>query len=98
MTRPNARPIGENFLVLPDPPVSETASGLTIPKVAMQKQKVGTVVARGDSAPADIAVGTRLMWLYTIASDIVVDGVTYLVMNITDVAVILPPFCEEVAA
>lgn len=86
---PVGTPRGENFLVLPDSPI-KTVGNIEIPESAQSKRKTGVVVKRGPKCPEDIALGTRVLWLYSSGGECEIDGERYLLMHETDIALVLP--------
>ena len=85
---PPGRPIGDGILVLPDDAPRTTSAGIAIPEGVLMRPKTGTVVAVGPNVPADITIGTRLLWIYDIPLEGRILG-KYILLNPDDVGLIL---------
>lgn len=88
MTRIN--PIGNNVVVLPDPPATESDGGIIIPERAREEDRtmMGTVVAVGPGEVVDgflreaqVSEGQRVLFSRYSGSDIKVDDKDYIVMD-----------------
>lgn len=86
-------PLGNNILVRPDLPKSHTDAGISIPEAAQEDPRVGTVIALGVDAalvnPDLLKVGSRVMWLYSIPTTIDIDGEIHLLLDVTDIGLVL---------
>jgi co-chaperonin GroES (HSP10) len=86
---PPLAPVGRKFLVLQDEAIETTESGLQIPTDARERKRRGTIIKVGNETEG-FEVGERIAWLYDIVAKIEWEGVEYLILDIDDVAVILP--------
>jgi co-chaperonin GroES (HSP10) len=87
------KPIGKHVLVLRDAPVTATGAGVQIPEAGQDIPRRGAVVALGSEVSdfsEEIKIGTRLLWLYSLPSDveITVGADTYVVLHAHDIALI----------
>ena len=87
-------PINGHILVLRDSLVKVTPAGVQIPEAGQDIPRRGTCVAwsrESEEKCPEITKGTRLLWLYSLPSDveITVGEDTYVVLHYSDVALIL---------
>ena len=84
MNKPDFRPFGNRYLVLPDPieEESETIGDVTlsVPKDPNKQAEEGTVIARGKSA-TDVEVGAKVYYGRYSGYDRKIDGVDYKILQ-----------------
>ncbi|MFA5300355.1 MAG: co-chaperone GroES [Lutibacter sp.] len=92
MSKINIKPLADRVLVKPLPAEKTTASGLIIPDSAKEKQQKGTVMAIGKGLkdePMTVKVGDTVLFGKFAGSELVVDGVEYLIMRESDILAIV---------
>jgi chaperonin GroES len=84
MQKPDFRPLGNRYLVLPDPieGESETIGDVTLstPKDPNKQAEEGTVIARGKSC-ADVETGAKVFYGKFSGYDRKIDGVDYKILQ-----------------
>lgn len=89
---PPGTPLGENILVDVDTSETTTEAGIQLPQAAVQKKRVGTVVAVGPNTCKEypqIEIGSRLLWIHDIPSVVEWEDSRYLLLHPSDVALVL---------
>lgn len=92
MSKINIKPLADRVLVKPLPAEKTTASGLIIPDSAKEKQQKGNVIATGKGLkdePMTVKVGDTVLFGKFAGSELVVDGVEYLIMRESDILAIV---------
>lgn len=92
MNKVNIKPLSDRVLVEPHPAEKTTASGLIIPDSAKEKQQKGTVIAVGNGLkdePMTVKVGDTVLYGKYAGSELVVDGIDYLIMRESDILAIV---------
>jgi chaperonin GroES len=85
-------PLADRLLIEPSRAEEKTASGIIIPGGAKEKPQNGIVVATGPGKkdePLIVKTGDLVMYGKNAGTEIVIDGVEYLIMRETDVVAIL---------
>jgi chaperonin GroES len=88
----NLKPTLDRVVLLPDTAESTTAHGIILPESAQEKPKQGTVVAvgpgprndEGEHTPLTIEAGDSVIYGGYSATEIDVDGTTYLLIREAD--------------
>jgi co-chaperonin GroES (HSP10) len=84
MKKPDFRPLGNRYLILPDPieGESETIGDVTLskPKDPNKQAEEGTVIARGKSC-GDVEVGAKVYYGKYSGYDRQIDGVDYKILQ-----------------
>lgn len=80
----NFKPLGERVLVERTQAETKTASGIYIPDNAKEKPQTAKVVAIGNKVE-DIKVGDVIVFEQYRGTEIKLDGVEYLILNIENV-------------
>lgn len=92
MSKINIKPLADRVLVKPLPAEKTTASGLIIPDSAKEKQQKGTVMAIGKGLkdePMTVKVGDTVLFGKFAGTELVVDGIEYLIMRESDILAIV---------
>ena len=92
MSEINIKPLADRVLVKPLPAEKMTASGLIIPDSAKEKQQKGTVMAIGNGLkdePMTVKVGDTVLFGKYAGTELVVDGIEYLIMRESDILAIV---------
>lgn len=92
MSKINIKPLADRVLVKPLPAEKTTASGLIIPDSAKEKQQKGTVIAIGKGLkdePMTVKVGDTVLFGKYAGTELIVDGIEYLIMRETDILAIV---------
>ena len=85
----NFKPLGNRVVVkVIDKSNETTASGLIIPEASKEKPLEGEVVAIG-TLQEDIKVGDKVLYGKFSATDLKLDGITYLIMTEDDILGVL---------
>lgn len=78
-------PLGDKILILPDEGEHETESGLLIPDTAVDRPLRGKVIAVSESAKTPISVGDTVIYGRYGGSDLLIEGVTHVIMSVRDI-------------
>jgi chaperonin GroES len=101
------RPLHDRVVVERIDPEARTAGGIIIPDTAMEKPQQGKVVGvgpggRGESGkliPVDVRVGDRVLFGKWSGTEVMIDGVEYLIMKESDIMGVLDePIAKKKAA
>jgi len=84
----NIKPILNRVVIKQDEAQLTTTSGLFIPDAAKEKPLSGTIVAKGDTANL-VEVGDTVMYQKYRGTDIVVGGISYMIMQQEDILAIV---------
>lgn len=85
------KPIEDKIIVLPDPPKTETESGLIIPNVAVEIPNRGTVEAVGEGIPdypMILKPGDKVYYSRGVGNLFSVEGKTFIIMRQSDILMI----------
>ena len=83
------RPIGDRLLIKTEEQESVTSSGIIIPESAKGKPQRGVVITISETADTNIKKGDRIMFGKFAGTEVEMDKQKYLIINITDVLVVL---------
>ncbi len=80
-------PMGERALVRIEEPEMKTASGIYIPSTAQEKPQQGVVVAIGNEVDEEsgLKVGDKILFAKYSGTEIKLDGVDHLVLDVSDI-------------
>jgi len=80
-------PLGTRVLIRPLEKESKTASGIILPETAKEKPQQGMIEAVGDSEEmiTDLSVGDKILFPKYTRTEIQLDGIDYLIMEVGDV-------------
>ena len=87
------RPLHDRVVVERIDPEARTAGGIIIPDTAMEKPQQGKVVGVGPGGrdengkliPVDVRVGDRVLFGKWSGTEVMIDGVEYLIMKESDI-------------
>ena len=91
------RPLHDRVVVERFDPEARTAGGIIIPDTAMEKPQQGKVVGVGPGGrdesgkliPVDVRVGDRVLFGKWSGTEVMIDGVEYLIMKESDIMGVL---------
>jgi chaperonin GroES len=91
------RPLHDRVVVERIDPEARTAGGIIIPDTAMEKPQQGNVVGVGPGGrdesgkliPVDVRVGDRVLFGKWSGTEVMIDGVEYLIMKESDIMGVL---------
>ena len=91
------RPLHDRVVVERIDPEARTAGGIIIPDTAMEKPQQGKVVGVGPGGrdesgkliPVDVRVGDRVLFGKWSGTEVMIDGVEYLIMKESDIMGVL---------
>ena len=86
------KPLADRVLVKADEAETKTASGIIIPDTAKEKPQRGTVIAAGPGKkdePTSVKVGDTILYGKYSGTELLVEGVEYLIMRESDIYAIL---------
>ena len=91
------RPLHDRVVVERIDPEARTAGGIIIPYTAMEKPQQGKVVGVGPGGrdesgkliPVDVRVGDRVLFGKWSGTEVMIDGVEYLIMKESDIMGVL---------
>ena len=91
------RPLLDRVVVERIDPEARTAGGIIIPDTAMEKPQQGKVVGVGPGGrdesgkliPVDVRVGDRVLFGKWSGTEVMIDGVEYLIMKESDIMGVL---------
>ncbi len=83
------KPLGNRVLLKPIEVEQKTKSGIYIPESAKEKPKQAEVLAVGDGKLVNVKVGDKVIYSDFGGSDIELDGVKHIVMDIKDILAIV---------
>jgi chaperonin GroES len=92
MAKVKIKPLSDRVLVEPAPAEEKTAAGIIIPDTAKEKPQKGTVVAVGTGKkdePMTVNVGDEVLYGKYAGTELIIDGVTYLIMRESDIVAIV---------
>jgi chaperonin GroES len=101
------RPLHDRVVVERIDPEARTAGGIIIPDTAMEKPQQGKVVGVGPGGrdesgkliPVDVRVGDRVLFGKWSGTEVMIDGVEYLIMKESDIMGVLDePIAKKKAA
>ncbi len=101
------RPLHDRVVVERIDPEARTAGGIIIPDTAMEKPQQGKVVGVGPGGrdesgkliPVDVRVGDRVLFGKWSGTEVMIDGVEYLIMKESDITGVLDePIAKKKAA
>jgi chaperonin GroES len=101
------RPLHDRVVVERIDPEARTAGGIIIPDTAMEKPQQGKVVGVGPGGrdesgkliPVDVRVGDRVLFGKWSGTEVMIDGVEYLIMKESDIMGVLDePTAKKKAA
>ena len=101
------RPLHDRVVVERIDPEARTAGGIIIPDTAMEKPQQGKVVGVGPGGrdesgkliPVDVRVGDRVLFCKWSGTEVMIDGVEYLIMKESDIMGVLDePIAKKKAA
>ena len=101
------RPTHDRVVVERIDPEAKTAGGIIIPDTAMEKPQQGKVVGVGPGGrdesgkliPVDVRVGDRVLFGKWSGTEVMIDGVEYLIMKESDIMGVLDePIAKKKAA
>jgi chaperonin GroES len=101
------RPLHDRVVVERIDPEARTAGGIIIPDTAMEKPQQGKVVGVGPGGrdesgkliPVDVRVGDRVLFGKWSGTEVMIDGVEYLIMKESDIMGVLDePVAKKKAA
>jgi chaperonin GroES len=89
----NIQPLSDRVVVKPSPAEEKTASGIIIPDTAKEKPQEGEIVAVGKGRITDdgkeialeLKVGDKILYGKYSGTEIIIDGIEYLIMRESDV-------------
>ena len=91
------RPLHDRVVVERIDPEAKTAGGIIIPDTAMEKPQQGKIVGVGPGGrdesgkliPVDVRVGDRVLFGKWSGTEVMIDGVEYLIMKESDIMGVL---------
>lgn len=92
MSKLNVKPLADRVMIEPEEAETKTASGIYIPDSAQEKPQQGKVVAVGSGTKdieMELKVGDTVLYGKYSGSEITVDGNDYVIMNQSDVFLVL---------
>jgi chaperonin GroES len=101
------RPLHDRVVVERIDPEARTAGGIIIPDTAMEKPQQGKVVGVGPGGrdesgkliPVDVRIGDRVLFGKWSGTEVMIDGVEYLIMKESDIMGVLDePIAKKKAA
>ena len=89
----NVKPLSDRIVVIPEPAVEKTASGIILPDTAQDKPQMGTVMAVGPGKASDsgdlismaLKKGDKVLYGKYSGTEITVDGDDVLIMRESDI-------------
>jgi chaperonin GroES len=92
MNKLKIRPLADRVIIEPAAAEEKTASGIIIPDTAKEKPQKGTVLAAGPGKkdePMTLKTGDVVLYGKYSGTEIVIDGINYLIMRESDVLAII---------
>lgn len=88
----NIKPLADRVLIKPAPAEEKTAGGIIIPDTAKEKPLQGEVLATGNGTKDEemvLKAGDTVLYGKYAGTEVVFDGVKYLIMRQSDVLAVL---------
>lgn len=90
MKKNTIKPLGENILIQPSKPETQTSAGIYLPESASQEHsQIGTVIAIGESDKIKVKTGERVVFRRYGGEEVKVDGVEYMISSYKDVLAVI---------
>jgi len=86
------KPLGSRVLIRPEEEEPRTSSGILLPETAKEKPQIGVVIAVGNIDEEDeikIEVGQKVLFPKYTGTEIKIDGVEHLIMDVSDLLAIV---------
>jgi len=86
------KPLGSRVLIRPEEEEPRTSSGILLPETAKEKPQIGVVVAIGNIDEEDeikVEVGQKVLFPKYTGTEIKIDGVEHLIMDVSDLLAIV---------